>query len=156
MFFMFMSLSAFLLAELRSLGIKTIWEFTHKWVLAPKYARSIASKALKGFIYVFVLFLVDTTVALSQPNRRRAIRHHYPAVCRVTYSPRVHARRTFLLWLLSIRLLRPGKAHLALSMSSGPEKGRNGKDGSQSLLSGHTTIVRLPVQAKSCSGDHGR
>ena len=46
----------FILVELRSLGIKTIWEFTHKWVLAPKYARSIASKALKGFIYVFVLF----------------------------------------------------------------------------------------------------
>lgn len=56
MFFMFMSLSALYSLELRSLGIKTIWEFTHKWVLAPKYARSIASKALKGFILVYVLF----------------------------------------------------------------------------------------------------
>ena len=49
-------LECFILVELRSLGIKTIWEFTHKWVLAPKYARSNASKALKVFICVYVLY----------------------------------------------------------------------------------------------------
>lgn len=56
-FFYVYVFGCFVLVELRSLGIKAIWELTHKWVLAPKYARSKASKALKGFIYVFVLKL---------------------------------------------------------------------------------------------------
>ena len=55
-FFCVYVFECFILVELRSLGIKTIWEFTHKWVLAPKYARSIASKALKGFCGVLYIF----------------------------------------------------------------------------------------------------
>ena len=46
----------FILEELRSLGIKTIWEFTHKWVLAPKYARNNVPKALKGFCWFLFIF----------------------------------------------------------------------------------------------------
>ena len=36
--------------------IKNIWEFTHKWVLADKYAQRKALKHTKVFFYVFVYF----------------------------------------------------------------------------------------------------
>ena len=56
MFSMFISLSAFLLAELYKLIVKAVWKLAYKQVLITISTRSTASKALKGFIFVFVLF----------------------------------------------------------------------------------------------------
>ena len=56
MFFMFISLSAFLLAELCKMVVKAVWKLAYKQVLITICVRSTAPKALKGFIYVFVLF----------------------------------------------------------------------------------------------------
>ena len=55
-FFYVYVFECFILVELCKLIVKTVCKFAYKLVLVAICIRSIASKALKGFIYVFVLF----------------------------------------------------------------------------------------------------
>ena len=46
----------FILVRVDELVVKAVYKFTYKQVLVSICQRSIASKALKGFIFVFVYF----------------------------------------------------------------------------------------------------